>query len=263
MSILAVAQMASKTGDYETNLAKMDSFAAKAAGEGARLLLLPELCASGYRVDEDFPRLAQGLDGDVVKELVHIAKSRKLWLYTSIPESRGEGEKPYNTAVLVNGEGLVSHYRKVHLWGMETRYFAAGDAFVQADTPLGKAGLLVCFDLSFPEAARANTLRGAELLLYSMAFSPSSRLYAMHAFAQCRALENICPVAIANMVGMEKNSDFFGGSLIVAADGKVAAVCQGKEEGMVCAEASLPATLALRDSYPYFKARRPDLYLNA
>ncbi len=102
MAIVAVGQMNSKPLDITSNLEKMESLVSEAARGSAELILLPELCLTGYRADEAFARLAQPLTGEYTQELSRISKSYGVQIYTSIPEKNEDGEKPYNTAVLVD-----------------------------------------------------------------------------------------------------------------------------------------------------------------
>lgn len=259
--IIAVGQFCAHTCDVGKNLEKMEALVREAASVHAGLLVLPELAVTGYRADEEFARLAQPLDGEYVRELSRMSRENGgIWLYTSIPEKAEGTVKPYNTAVLVNSDGLEADYRKIHLWGRETEYFSAGDMARAAQTPLGRAGLHICFDVSFPEAARYSALDGAELLLYAFAFSNPERRYAFDIFTQARALENGCYVAAANLSGCEKDSIFFGGSRIIDPAGRVIAEIQ-RDEGVVTATCDERLLGDIRVRYPYLQRRRPETYL--
>lgn len=257
---LSVGQMRSQTGSVERNLSAVEVLVKRAASHGSRLLVLPELCITGYRLDNDFPRFSQTLGGSYISELRRMSQeSGGIWLYTTIPETSENGGKPYNTGVLVAPDGLVASYRKLHLWGTESVYFQAGIRMTQANTPCGKAGLHICFDISFPESARCSALAGAELLMYSFAFSNPDRAYCFDILTRSRALENGCYLAAANMTGMEKDTAFFGCSRIVDPAGRVLAAL-GQEEGVATAEISLPELERIRKRYPYLTSRRPALY---
>lgn len=259
--ILAVGQFHAETCRVEKNLSKMQQLAKQASNQGALLLVLPELCATGYRADEAFLRLAQPLDGMLVSALTQMSKDNHgIWIYTAIPEKAESAAKPYNTAVLVNENGLVAAYRKIHLWGKEPNFFSAGNQLVTAATPFGKTGLHVCFDVSFPESARSSALSGAELLLYTFAFANPERRYAFDLLTRTRALENGCFVAAANLTGCEKDTKFFGGSKIIDPAGNVLAELN-EEEGIITALMDEKLLKATRAAYPYLERRRPDVYL--
>ncbi len=260
MKKIAVGQMHAQTLEIDRNLEKMRQLSQEAEKQGAQLLLLPELCATGYRADERFADLAQRLDGEMVQELIKISRENSgLMLYTSIPEKSGENGKPYNTAVLVNENGLQAFYRKVHLWGSETEFFQAGMTFAAANTVLGKVGLMVCYDVSFAESARWCALEGADILMYVFAFANPERKYAFELLTRTRALENGCYTAASNLVGTEKDIEFFGASSIIDPAGRVLAKLDG-EEGVVSAVLDEELLQNVRKAYPYMKDRRADLY---
>lgn len=260
MKKIAVGQMNSKTLDVAYNLDKISGLVNEAASQGAEVIVLPELCASGYRADEAFASIAEPLSGKTVSSLADISRGcGGIYIYTSVAEQNGEGGKPYNTAVLVNGGGALASYRKIHLWGAETEYFSAGSEMCAAQTPLGLTGLMICFDVSFPEAARKHALAGADALFYTFAFANPAREYAFGLLTRARALENGCYVLAANMVGCERGTEFFGASRIIGPAGEELANA-GAREGVVCADFDPELLEATRARYPYLAVRRPDTY---
>lgn len=259
-NLIAVGQMHSDTCEVDKNLSKMETLVKEASASGARLITLPELCVTGYRADEKFSALSQSLQGEYVQQLQRMSRENQgIWIYTAIPEAAADGGKPYNTAVLVNCRGLAASYRKIHLWGMETEYFRAGDTLATADTPVGKAGLHICFDVSFPEPARFSALEGADLLMYVFAFANPKRKYAFDALTQARALENGCYLMASNLVGEEKDTAFFGGSRILDPAGNEL-VNLGTREGVACAPLDRQLLAQVRERYPYIDKRRKDIY---
>ena len=259
-TLLAVGQMHAETCNVDKNLLTTEAMVQEAAAKGAGIIALPELCITGYRADERFSVLSQSLDGEYIQQLQRISRENQgIWIYTAIPEAAPDGGLPYNTGVLVNSQGLAASYRKLHLWGMETRFFRPGSAMVTADTPAGKAGLHICFDVSFPEPARFSALEGADLLMYVFAFANPARKYAFDALTQTRALENGCYLMAANLVGDEKGTAFFGGSRILDPAGSELANL-GSREGVVCAPMDPSLLAQVRTRYPYLSCRRKDLY---
>lgn len=255
MGIAAIGQMNSRTLDIEYNLEKMRRMTKEAATFSADLILFPELCLTGYRADEKFSELAQTIEGTFVRDLSHIAKEcGGISIYTSIPEKNRDGEKPYNTAILVGPSGVLASYRKVHLWSKETEYFTPGQQLTMAEASIGLAGMMICFDVCFPEPARNYALKGAEALLYTSAFGNLTRRYAFDTMTQARAIENTCYVLNANMVGTEKDSEFCGGSCIFDPLGNKVACCEDKE-GIVYAAIDSSLIQETRNKYPYLKKR--------
>lgn len=252
--------MRTKISDIRYNLSVMEQLVREAADLHADAIVLPELCVTGYRADGEFSELSEPLDGDIVRKLTAISKNNSgIYIYTAIPERDMSGGKPFNSAVLVGADGLVGSYRKIHLWGAETQYFAAGKETRMIDTPFGRAGLMVCFDVSFPELARKHALAGADILLYTFAFANPAREYAFDLLTRTRALENGCYLAAANLIGVEKGTEFFGSSRIVDPAGNVLANA-GKDEGVVCADVDFDVLEAIRKKYPYLERRMPDTY---
>ncbi|HEY2770799.1 MAG TPA: nitrilase-related carbon-nitrogen hydrolase [Solirubrobacteraceae bacterium] len=139
-----------------------------AAGElfagGANLVVLPELIVPGYRLDPEFLQAgAEPLDGPATQSWTQLAATHRGYLAAGFCER--DGERLFNTAVLVGSEGVVLHYRKLHRFAGEKEIFAPGDLGLPvADTPLGKLGLCICYDLRFVETARILALSGAELI---------------------------------------------------------------------------------------------------
>lgn len=257
---VAVGQMHSDTCEVDKNLLKIEDIVKEASASGAKLIALPELCVTGYRADEKFSSLAQSLHGEYVQELRRMSQENQgIYIYTAIPEAVEDGGKPYNTAVLINRQGVAASYRKIHLWGMETEYFRAGDKLAIAETPVGRVGMHICFDVSFPEPARFSALEGADLLMYVFAFANPKRKYAFDVLTQARALENGCYVMASNLVGDEKNTAFFGGSRILDPAGNEL-VNLGDREGIACAALDRKILADIRGRYPYLDKRRQDIY---
>jgi omega-amidase len=166
-----------------------------------------------------------------------------------------------NSAVLIGADGAVAGvYRKTHLPGEEKHYFGAGTELPVFDTPLGRLGLLVCADNSFPEAARVLALRGAEILVvpYNVRRMPNLELYV--AMTATRAYENQVFVVACNRVGQDGDAIFQGRTAIAAPSGEILARAQAEEEGIV--RASLDAELLVRARLfqSRYRDRRPDLY---
>jgi len=258
MAQMAVVQMNSITAEIDRNLKKAGDFIAAAAAKGAQLVVLPELFATGYRVDDYFSELAEPPDGKTVQLMAESAGRYGLWIAGTFPEKNPNSDKPFNTMFMVNKDGLAAAYRKVHLWGNEPKYFTPGNKLTAWRTPVGRIGMLICYDISFPEPARAHAVAGADLLLYAMAFGPAKREYALKSLATTRALENTCYVGIANRTGTERESVFCGQSRIVAPDGSTV-VSLGEEEAVAVAEIDLSLIAECREKYPYLKDRSEEV----
>lgn len=206
------------------------------AGEEFDLLVLPELCNSGYLLGsrEGALRLAEAVpDGPTVRGLSALAAEHCAYLVAGIAER--DGDRVYNTAVLIGPAGVVHKHRKVHLPPYETSIFDRGDRFDVVSAGDARVGLALCSDTWMPEACRALALGGAAILA-----SPGSSAVSWTAdMARLRALENVVYVISSNRIGIEEadgvTAIFRGGSQIVDCDGQVLYQA-GKEECAVAVE---------------------------
>jgi predicted amidohydrolase len=206
----AVVQMTSTT-DVEHNLATAEELVTRAAGQGARLVTLPENFAFLRSEGQPVPD-AQPLDGPWVRRMAELARRHAITLLLgSLPE-RVEGDsRVRNTSVLLGPDGMtLAAYRKVHLFdidlpGMEhlkeSRSVAPGSEVVVADTPAGRLGLSICYDLRFPELYRALAQRGARVLCVPSAFTERTGKAHWEVLLRARAIENLAYVLAPAQVG--------------------------------------------------------------
>lgn len=244
----------------EALLAMLRAEAAQAAAGGADLLMLPEMIASGYNIGAEAIRSAAfPVEGALMGEIAAIARRSGLALLLGYPERAADGI--YNAAVLLDREGKVRlNYRKQHLFGDVDRA-----AFAPGGTPgialLGgiKVGLLICYDVEFPEAVRGLALAGAQLILVPTALMRPYEIVP-RAMIPCRAYENGVFMAYCNCTGSEGDFDYVGESCIVGPDGHVLASADAAP-AMIMAELEIEAAIArARGVSPYLRDRRPELY---
>lgn len=262
---VAVCQFEPVLFDKAANLAKIEELAGAATSGGARLAIFPECCVTGYATGSLAPRMAElaepALDpepGPSARRLAELATQLHLQLLVGLPERAGDGTV-YNSAVsFVPGAGATTAFHKVHLWEDDIDAFAAGDRFIAAEAPHGRLGPLICYDLDFPEAARAVVLMGAELVAVCTAnmrpWQDQQRI-----FGQARAAENEAYVAIANCLGTVEGSEFFGASTIVDPLGRVLAEADD-EEAVLIADVDLDLIEEVRAGEDYLGRRRPETY---
>ncbi|MEZ4596062.1 MAG: carbon-nitrogen hydrolase family protein [Chloroflexota bacterium] len=162
---VAVAQMDCVLGDVPANLERIEALADRAARrDGARLVVLPECATTGYFVGDRVRELATTADGPVMGRLAGLADSLGIHLAVGVIEAAGPDVYD-SLALFAPGEGLLATYRKVHLFAGERAMFRPGGSACLVDTPLGRLGLTVCYDLLFPEYVRGLVLRGAQLIV--------------------------------------------------------------------------------------------------
>ena len=266
---VAAVQMEVKWLEPETNARAMADWIARATTQaGVDLVVFPELANSGYVTsrDREFMRryygAAEPIPGPTTRVLGEAARQHGVHVVVGLLEAHPTvAGTMSNSAVLIASDGNVAGvYRKAHLPGEEKHYFCAGTQLPVFDTALGRLGLLVCADNSFPEAARVLALRGAEILVvpYNVRRMPNLELYV--AMTATRAYENQVFVVACNRVGQEGDAIFQGRSAIAAPSGEILARAQAEEEGLV--RASLDAELLVRSRLfqSRYRDRRPDLY---
>jgi predicted amidohydrolase len=214
----------------------------------ADLVVFPELFLSGYTLN-DIDELAVQTDGPELARITDMARENSTALIFGAPERVSGGIA--NSAFCVDEQGTVAAvYRKVQLYGgEESEAFVAGDELLVVDLCGLKMGLMICFDIEFPEVARALARAGAEMFVtISANMEPFGNDHAV--FLLARALENGLPHAYVNQVGPgEKNLTFVGGSTVVSPDGEIYAQAGSSEEEILSVRLLLPAKSNLREDY--------------
>lgn len=256
---LAVLQMQPDPADVEANLGQIARAARAAAAVGATVLVAPEMAVTGYAVWNDVARLAEPRTGPAVSRLSGLAAETGVTIAAGFPER--DGGAIYNAVAVAAPGGGMRTYRKCHLFGAhEKAVFAPGsDLSPLFDVGGLRAGLLICYDVEFPEMARSLALAGAELLLVPTALprsGPNDRV--SRAMVPVRALENHLIIAYAGLCGHENGFDYQGGSAIVGPDGEDLARA-GLGPCLLVADVTREA-YANGEPDPYLADRRPDLY---
>ncbi|MDP9584192.1 UNVERIFIED_ORG: (R)-amidase [Burkholderia contaminans] len=227
---IRIVQSALRDGDVTGNLAK--ALAIIAAARGATdLVVFSETYSSGFPTPDDVARLAEPLDGPSVTAVRDAARDAAVAVAFGFPER--DGSRFFNTALLIDANGdVLLRYRKTHLYESDLGVFEAGDAFPVCTWHGMQVGLLICFDLEFPETARALAHAGAELIvILDGMMNPYGDVH--RRMIPVRALENQLYVAMANRVGAGDRYTFSGTSLVAAPDGTCVAVAPGDREAIV------------------------------
>ena len=212
----------------------------------ADLVSFPELFMSGYTTT-GLEELAVEPEGPEIGRISRAAKDNSTAVVFGAPERFGGGYA--NSAVFVDRNGDVAGiYRKAFLFGSEREAYVPGDELLVVDLGGSKAGLMICFDVEFPEVARALAQAGADLLLtISANMDPFGRDH--HVFCTSRALENGLPHAYVNQTGTGEEFTFVGGTMAVSADGDILVETASAEEEVLELELELPAKSSLRPDY--------------
>lgn len=237
----------------------LDAAAAQAAERGARLLITPELSLTGYVLGPQAAALAEPADGPAARQVRRIAARHGVAVVYGHPER--DGAAVHNTAGLVGPDGtLLAAYRKTHLYGDQERAaFTPGtQQVVQADLDGLRIGLLICYDVEFPETVRAHALAGTDLLAVPTALMRPYE-FVPRVLVPARAYENGLHLAYANRCGPEGDLDFAGLSCLAGPDGEVRARAGAGPE-LLIADVDPERNAAARAVTPYLTDRRPDLY---
>ncbi|MFJ2649324.1 carbon-nitrogen hydrolase family protein [Streptomyces sp. NPDC087420] len=255
----ALLQSSGRPGAVSGNLAALDTAAGRAAEAGAGLLVCPEMFLTGYAIGDEVSRLAEPADGASAGAVARIAARHGIAVVYGYPER--EGERVFNAAQVIAPDGArLANYRKTHLFGpFEHAHFTPGDRpVVQAELGGLRLGLLICYDVEFPENVRAHALAGTDLLLVPTAqmhpfeFVPES-------VVPVRAFENQMYVAYVNRTGQEGEFEFVGLSCLAGPDGATRTRA-GRGEELVLGEVDPALLSASREANPYLLDRRPGLY---
>ena len=261
---VGLAQLNSALGDSSANLERAMPYIAEAAGQGADLVMFPELYLQGYRADELNATTAEPIPGPATERL--LAEARKHDIYIVMGMARLEEDYPhlvYNSLCFIGPEGMVEYYDKIHLGTFhpytEGVYFAPGQRTPVFDTRFGRVSLQICYDACFPELTRTYAVMGSLVNLVISA-GPSVAKDTWKIILQARSLENLFPSVYCNVVGTQKDFSFFGGSKIVNASGMVTDEAKFDEEDFIVGTVDIAEALLLRRQWLMFRERRPDLY---
>ncbi|MER5993656.1 carbon-nitrogen hydrolase family protein [Streptomyces viridosporus] len=255
----ALLQSSGRPGSVVENLKVLDEAAGRAAAAGAGLLVTSEMFLTGYAIGDDIARLAEPADGDAADAVAETAARHGLAVAYAYPERAGDAV--FNSVHLVCADGTrLANYRKTHLFGrFEHDHFTPGDRpVVQAELNGLTVGLLICYDVEFPENARAHALAGTDLLLVPTALMHPFPFVA-ESVVPVRAFENQMYVAYVNRVGREGEFEFVGLSTLAGPDG-IARARAGRAEELVLADADPVFLAASRENNPYLEDRRPGLH---
>ena len=283
---IAAVQMKPKLGEIEDNLVKMSDFISKIASQQkVDLILFPELITSGYEMGVKFTDIAQIVPGPTVNLIAQRAQEFGVHIGFGMVSKEKVESIIYDTAVLVGPDGeLIGEYQKTHLKGEERMAFREGFKLPVFETELGTIGMMLGWDVAFPEVARSMALEGAEILCV-LASWEKEEIDEWQTYVTARAYENACFVAAANRVGEDVTVTFGGESIIVGPRGKKHAsltidtkddkakktdAAADKEkavkdddeapEGYCVARIDLDEVKKYREQYQTLQARQPSVY---
>lgn len=268
---IACVQMEPIVGEKDRNVRRSIEMIEEAAGKGATLVVLPELCNSGYVFDtreEAFALSEEIPAGPTCQAWAGVASKHGLHIVAGIDER--DGDALYNSSVVIGPHGYVGTFRKVHLWNKENLFFEPGNlGFPVFKTPIGRIGTFICYDGWFPESYRLCALQGADIVCVPTNWVPipgqdENREAMANILAMAAAHSNSLFVAAADRIGTERQQPFIGQSIIVSYTGwPVSGPASPDKEEIIYADVNLSDARRKRNWNEYnqvLRDRRTDLY---
>jgi predicted amidohydrolase len=258
---IAVVQMAVKFNDVEANLVAMSDWIHKiATAQKVDLIVFPELATTGYECGVRFTDHAQRVPGPSSNLIAQRASEFGVYVAFGLAAKEKVESVLFNSAVLVGPDGdMIGEYRKVHLKGEERLAFRTGFKFPILETEIGNIGLMIGWDLAFPEVARSYVLDGADFLIECANWEKPNAME-WRTYLLSRAYENTCFIAGANRIGTDATLSFFGESMIVGPRGQIFAAIDEEIEGYAIAKIDLDEVKRYREELQILQARQPSTY---
>ncbi|MFW5692058.1 MAG: carbon-nitrogen hydrolase family protein [Chloroflexota bacterium] len=266
---IALVQMKPRLGEAEENLVKMSEMISRIASQQkVDLIVFPELITSGNELGLRFTELAQRVPGPTINLMAQRANEYGVYIAFGMATKERVESVLYNSAILVGPDGeLVDVYNKIHLRGEERMAFREGYKLPVADTEVGTIGMMIGYDLAFPEVARSLALDGAEILLVLSNWE-AAHIDEWKTYVRARAYENSVFIAAVNRVGEDVTLTFGGDSMIVGPRGQIHASLADETdpdtgaplEGFTVARIDLDEVRRFREEFQFIQNRQPAIY---
>ncbi len=264
MTKIAVIQMKAYT-EKEKNLKKILDYIVKAAKRKSALCVFPEFMmfyTTSHQSASELASLAEKITGEFVTSILEVARKNSVQVVGTFYEKSPKANRVYDTSFLTDRNGrIVSKYRKIHLYDAlgfkeSTKLYPGSSLARPIKTNVGKVGMLICYDLRFPEMSRMLASSGSEILVAPSAWV-QGKMKEEHwiTINKTRAIENGCYVVAPDQVG----NIYCGRSLVVDPFGKIL-LDMKKREGIGIVDISLDQVKQVRKILPLLKNRRTDIY---
>jgi predicted amidohydrolase len=256
---LAMGQAPVVLGDIEKNLEIMEEIICEAQKDSKKnidLIVFPELFITGYNLRDNYNDVSEKIPskGKAQSGMCRLAKEYNIHIVTGIVEKAGKSL--FNSAILIGPEGYIGHYRKQFLPNFgpfeEKIFFGEGDKTPVFETPFGKIGIQICYDIFFPDTSMGLAHNGADLIL-NLSASPTTSRPLFHRVLPARAIETTCFYAYVNNIGTQGSLTFAGESTIVDPRGKIIAEIPAFEEGVIVCEIPIEELDSFRDARPILR----------
>ena len=247
-------------GAPETNFRRAAQLVSEAAASHPDVIVLPETWNTGFFPRKNLAELSRGGCRQVQEVMGPLAKKYGVYIVAGSVSDLRDG-KIYNTTLVFDRNGdCVASYDKTHLFSPmgENRYFTPGDHLCRFSLDGRPCGLIICYDLRFPELTRSLALSGLDLLFVAAQW-PGARIFQLHTLVRARAVENQIFLACCNSCGQGETASFGGSSVIVDPWGEFLAQ-GGTREALISADCDFSVLDQVRKSIPVFQDRRKELY---
>ncbi|MCS7140855.1 MAG: carbon-nitrogen hydrolase family protein [Candidatus Nitrosocaldus sp.] len=262
---VAMVQFRSSTSK-EDNLERVLRYIDEASRDGASLVAFPEFTMAYSPEEQDayaLYQIAEGIDGRFVSSIRERAKVHGIYVVVTMYERGEEGNRVYDTALLIDGHGsIVSVYRKIHLYDAlgfreSAKLLPGSEIAPPAGISVGRLGMMICYDLRFPEMARILALLGAEVLVVPSAWVQGRMKYEhWQTMLRARAIENGCYIIAPDQVG----NIYIGHSMAIDPFGTILVDMGGEDEGLSMVEVDVREVYSVRSRLPLLSNRRMDVY---
>ena len=260
---IALISMRPKIADKKANIQTMEKHIKKTKAD---LYVFGELTLTGYRCKDELRNLAEHINGPSIKHMKKIAKNRNCYIIFGMPTiNENVDGLIHNSAILIHPDGKTDVYNK---WFMPTFgpfeekiFFDEGENLKVFKTKHGKIGLLICYDIFFPEICKAYSLQGADILICISATPQPNRKY-FETLMPARALENTAYFIYVNLVGTQEDLVFWGGSQIYNPMGNLIKKAPYFKESIITCDIDLKDIKNARANRPVIRDIRPQIYLD-
>lgn len=258
---VALISMRPKIADKKTNLKIMEKYILKTSAD---FYIFGEITLTGYRCKDELRDLAEPVNGSSIKFMKKIAKNKNCYIVFGMPLKNSEVEGIiHNSAVLIHPSGKVDIYNKWFFPNFgpfeEKLFFDGGENITVFNTKFGKVGIIICYDLFFPELCRAYSLQGADIII-CLSASPSTTRRYFEQLLPARAIENTTFFIFANLVGTQEDLVFWGGSQIYDPLGNLLTKSPYFKESIITCEIDLKQIKRARSNRPVIRDIRPEIY---
>lgn len=253
-------QMNMELGCPDKNFSHAAGLIRQAMESSPDVILLPETWNTGFYPEQGLKDMAEGAAKRAKAEIGGLAKKYSVNIIAGSVSDMQNGNV-YNTSLVFDREGqCIASYQKTHLFSPmgENRHYSPGNTLCTFELDGAKAGLIICYDIRFPELARSLALRGMDML-FVVSQWPDVRIPQLHTLAAARAIENQVYAACCNSCGKAGSTQYGGGSLLISPLGETIALAGATEEILI-GEFDLSVLPNIRSAIPVFKDRRANIY---